>query len=158
MLFRSGTATYNYVARLSQSDVGKNVAAFATTGQIQRPLITVAGTMDALLPIDHHARAYARNVEAALAARHHDDDDEDDRRAPAYRLYEVQNGNHIESFRDTFSQLEYIQPHAQHAFDVLVNYVEDHQPLPASQCVPRGGTIADQPAQPGHCASLLVVP
>ena len=31
----------------------------------QRPLITVAGTMDALLPIDHHARAYARKVEAA---------------------------------------------------------------------------------------------
>ena len=38
---------------------------------IKRPLITVAGTMDALLPIDGHDRAYARKVEAA---RGHDGD------------------------------------------------------------------------------------
>ncbi|HYV66441.1 MAG TPA: hypothetical protein VE964_09375, partial [Myxococcales bacterium] len=52
-----GTGTYNYYARLSVSDVGAQVASFATTGRIQRPLITVAGTMDGLLPIDRHARA-----------------------------------------------------------------------------------------------------
>ena len=63
----NGTGTYNYVNRLSVTDVGAQMAAFATTGDIQRPLITVAGTMDSLLPIDHHARAYARNV-AAIAA------------------------------------------------------------------------------------------
>lgn len=64
--YGSGTGTYNYVSRLSFSDVGGNMADFATTGLIQRPLITVAGTMDSLLPIDHHARAYARKVDAAL--------------------------------------------------------------------------------------------
>ena len=63
--YLSGTGTYNYVGRLPFSDVGENMADFATTGLIQRPLITVAGTMDALLPIDHHARAYARKVNAA---------------------------------------------------------------------------------------------
>ena len=63
--YGSGTGNYNYMQRRSFSDVGANMAAFATTGEIQRPLITVAGTMDALLPIDHHARAYARKVEAA---------------------------------------------------------------------------------------------
>jgi len=154
--YGSGTGAYNYVSRLSYSDVGAQIAAFATTGKIRRPLVTVAGTMDALLPIDHHARAYARKVAAASKhGRDDDDDDGDDRRA-VYRLYEVQNGNHIETYKNTFGQLEFIQPHAQRAFDLLVQQVERDVPLPPSQCVPRGGAIADAPAQPGHCASLFV--
>ncbi len=155
--YGSGTGTYDYVSRLSVSDVGAQFAAFATTGKIRRPLVTVAGTMDALLPIDHHARAYARKV--AAASRHkHDDDDGEDRgdRKPAYRLYEIQNGNHIETYQDFFPQLELIMPHAQRAFDLLVNQVERDVPLPPDQCVPRGRSIADSPAQAGHCASLFV--
>jgi len=156
--YGSGTGTYNYVSRLSFSDVGAQFAAFATTGKIRRPLVTVAGTMDALLPIDHHARAYARKVAAASNQKRDDDDRgarkrDDDR--PAYRLYEIQNGNHIETFQDVFPQLELIEPHAQRAFDLLVNQVEHHVPLPPDQCVPRGGSIADSPAQTGHCASLF---
>ena len=65
--YGSGTGTYSYVDRLSASDVGANVAAITTTGDIGKPLITVAGTMDALLPINLHARAYARAVAAALS-------------------------------------------------------------------------------------------
>jgi hypothetical protein len=154
--YGSGTGTYNYVARLSVSDVGANVAAFATTGRIQRPLITVAGTMDGLLPIDHHARAYARKV---AAAQDGDDDDHGrgeghHRRAP-YRLYEVQNGNHIETFQAVFPQLEFIEPHAQRAFDLLVDHVEHNTALPPSQCIPRGGSILASPVQPGHCPGLF---
>jgi 3HB-oligomer hydrolase 3HBOH len=154
--YGSGTGAYNYVSRLSYSDVGAQIAAFATTGKIRRPLVTLAGTMDALLPIDHHARAYARKV--AAASKQKGDDEADDRgedRA-AYRLYEVQNGNHIETYKDSFPQLEFIQPHAQRAFDLLVQQVERDVPLPPSQCIPRGGAIADAPAQLGHCANLLV--
>ncbi len=153
----NSTGTYNYVSRLSISDVGAQMAAFATNGRIKRSLITVAGTLDALLPIDHHARAYARKV--AAAARHHaQDDDNDDRdgRRAAYRLYEVQNGNHIETYQDTFPQLELIEPHAQRAFDLLVRQVERGATLPPSQCIPRGGAITDAPSQAGHCANLLV--
>jgi hypothetical protein len=157
--YGAGTGTYNYIARLSVSDVGANMAAFATTGRIQRPLITVAGTMDGLLPIDHHARAYARKVAAAG-----DGDGDDDhghrgwgerRHHPAYRLYEVQNGNHIEIYQLTFPQLEFIEPHAQRALDLLVDHVEHNATLPPSQCIPRGGSILASPVQPGHCASLL---
>jgi Tannase and feruloyl esterase len=50
---------------------------------------------------------------------------------------------------------ELIQPHAQHAFDMLVSAVENHADLPPSQCIPRGGTIDKNPAQPGHCTNLL---
>jgi len=154
--YGSGTGTYNYVSRLSLSDVGAQFAAFATTGKIRRPLVTVAGTMDALLPIDHHARAYARKVAAASKHKHGDDDGDDhDDKVPAYRLYEVQNGNHIETFQVAFPQLELIEPHAQRAFDLLVNQVEHNVPLPPDQCVPRAGSIAASPAQAGHCASLF---
>jgi len=151
----SGTGTYNYVHRLSFSDVGAQLAAFATTGEIQRPLVTVAGTMDALLPIDHHARAYARKVAAAAKHRDRGHSDWDGDRSPAYRLYEVQNGNHIETFQDTFAQLELIEPHAQRAFDLLVDQVERGATLPPDQCIPRGGEISDSPAQPGHCANFF---
>src|SRR6266513_3874350 len=150
--YGSGTGTYNYVSRLSVSDVGAQFAAFATTGKIRRPLVTVAGTMDALLPIDHHARAYARKV--AASSKHRRDNDDDGR--PAYRLYEIQNGNHIETYQDFFPQLELIMPHAQRAFDLLVGQVEHNVPLPPDQCVPRGRSIADSPVQAGHCASLFV--
>jgi len=115
----------------------------------------VAGTMDGLLPIDVHARAYARKVAAAL---HREDDGRDrpfEERTPDYRLYEVQNGNHIETFATTFPQLQFIEPHAQKAFDLLVARVELTAALPPSQCIPVGGQIAPMPAQPGHCASLL---
>ena len=163
--YGSGTGTYNYVSRLSFSDVGTQVAAFATTGKIKRPLITVAGTMDGLLPIDHHARAYARKVAVMSKQKWDDDDqgargdrddgDERDGRRSVYRLYEVQNGNHIETFQDTFPQLELIEPHAQRAFDLLVRQVEQNLPLPPDQCIARGGAITDSPAQPGHCQNLL---
>jgi hypothetical protein len=143
--YGAGTGTYNYFARLSVSDVGEQLSDFGTTGRIQRPLVTLAGTMDGLLPIDHHARAYARKVRGR----------EGDDSAPPYRLYEVQNGNHIETYQQTFPQLELIEPHAQRAFDLLVQHVENGASLPPDQCIPRGQEIADPPAQPGHCQTLL---
>ena len=81
-----------------------------------------------------------------------------DKHQPAYRLYEVQNGNHIETYQDTapaFPQLELIEPHAQRAFDLLVGQVEGGAALPPNQCIPRGGQISATPAQPGHCANLF---
>ena len=115
--------------------------------------------MDALLPINLNARAYARAVAAALSGedqegRGHNGDGK--KLPPAYRLYEVQNGNHIETFKDTFpQQLELIQTHAQRAFDLLADSVEQGSALPPDQCIPRGGSIAASPPQPGHCANLF---
>jgi hypothetical protein len=152
----ANTGTYNYISRLSTSGVGAEMAAFANTGKVRRPLVTVAGTMDALLPIDHHARAYARKVAGASKPPSGNDDERRDRRS-VYRLYEVQNGNHIETYKqDNFSKLEFIQPHAQKAFDLVVDQVERGAALPPDQCIPRGGSISDRPAQPGHCANLFV--
>jgi hypothetical protein len=156
----AGTGGYDYAGRVAADpSIAQSVAAVATTGRIQRPLITVAGTLDALLPITHNARSYEARVRQASCDRDrghcgHGPDGHGDH-APPYRLYEVQNGNHIEAFKNTFPQLELIQPHAQRAFDLLVAHVEHDAQLPPSQCIARGGTISAGPSQPGHCAQLL---
>lgn len=145
----AGPGNYDYAARVNISDVAQQVAAIATTGKIKKPLITVAGTMDALLPIQRGARAYQAKVDASRKGNN-------EHRESQYRLYEVQNGNHIETFKNSFPRLEFIQPHAQRAFDLLVDHVENRAPLPIDQCIPRGGIISTTPTQPGHCVALLV--
>lgn len=148
--YGAGLEHYDYGARVGISDVEDAVAAFATTGKIKQPLVTIAGTMDALLPIARHARAYEAKVGASRKGN-------EEHRKAQYRLYEIQNGNHVDNLRSVFPQaLEYLQPHAQRAFDLLVDHVEHRTPLPPSQCVPRGGAISTAPAQPGHCPNLLV--
>jgi hypothetical protein len=140
----SGLSNYEYFKRIGATHGGVfgNLAKIATTGEIGKPLITVAGTMDALLPIRRNARQYEARV---LEHEHH---------AP-YRLYEVQNGNHIESYAAVFPQLELITPHAHEAFDALVDHVEHGAPLPPSQCIPHGGSVSATPAETGHCTNLF---
>ena len=147
--YTAGLGNYDYFARFVLPGVFDSVAAVETTGKIKKPLITVAGTMDALLPIKRQARAYEAAVNASRGGNN-------DQRNAQYRLYEVQNGNHIESFVFPFPQLVVIQPHAQKAFDLLVDHVESQAPLPPSQCIPKGGAIAQTPSEPGHCEHLLV--
>jgi alpha-beta hydrolase superfamily lysophospholipase len=147
--YTAGLGNYDYFARFVLPGVFDSVAAVATTGKIKKPLITVAGTMDALLPAKRQARAYEAVVNASRGGNN-------DERNAQFRLYEVQNGNHIESFIVPFPQLVVIQPHAQKAFDLLVDHVESKSPLPPSQCIPKGGTISQNPSEPGNCANLLV--
>src|ERR1041384_6911677 len=87
----TGPRDYDFAARtLTNPEVQQNLAAFETTGKIKAPLITLAGTMDALLPIQTQAREYAGKVAASRNGNN-------DERAAQYRLYEIQNGNHTES-------------------------------------------------------------
>lgn len=146
--YTAGLGNYDYADRKSVPGVFLDLAAVRTTGKIKKPLVTVAGTMDALLPIENHARGYERAVNASRKGNN-------ERRHAQYRLYEVQNGNHIEGYTFLFPQLRLIQPHAQKAFDVLVDHVEKNVPLPPSQCIPKDGSLSATPSQPGHCAKLL---
>jgi 3HB-oligomer hydrolase 3HBOH len=130
------------------------LSAVTTTGRIKKPLITVAGTMDGLLPIKDQARAYEDAVNDSRKGNN-------DQRNAQFRLYEVQNGNHIEAYAlpNAFPELRVIQPYAQQAFDLLVAHVEKNAALPPSQCIPLDApSIATNPAQPGNCASLYVAP
>ncbi|MDQ2917018.1 MAG: D-(-)-3-hydroxybutyrate oligomer hydrolase [Pseudomonadota bacterium] len=149
--YTAGLGNYDYLLRIGVPGVFDAVNATATTGKIKRPLITVAGTMDALLPIERQARAYEAAVNASRKGNNNE-------RKAQYRLYEVQNGNHIEAnaLPAAFPQLRVIQPYAQAAFDLLVAHVENKAPLPPSQCIPKDGAISASPAQSGHCAQLFV--
>jgi hypothetical protein len=118
------------------------LADLANSGHVTRPLISVHGTLDALIPLLGHARPYQELVRSRGLATN-------------YRLYEVQNGNHLESFKARLPALELIQPHAQRAFTLLEDWVERRIPAPPSQCVARGGRI-EATAREGRCDSLLV--
>jgi alpha-beta hydrolase superfamily lysophospholipase len=140
---------YNYAARRKSAKLSPNIGKISTGGEIARPMLTIHGTMDALLPLTRHARPYRDAVvEAGKGGLH--------------RLYEVQNGNHIERFKQSafnFRELELIQPHVHDAFGRLVNWVERGVAPPPSQCVPRGGSIVEHPiadSRPERCAALLV--
>ena len=65
-------ADYNYRAR--PESVRKTIDTFANNGIVRKPLISVHGTLDALIPLKGHARPYKAMVEAnrcgtTLAAR-----------------------------------------------------------------------------------------
>jgi hypothetical protein len=149
--FGSGPGNYDYLSRLGLPGVFDSVSAVTTTGKIKKPLITVAGTMDALLPIKHQARAYEAAVDTSRKGNN-------EQRSAQYRLYEVQNGNHIEAYAlpAAFPELRVIQPYAQAAFDLLTQHVEQNAALPPSQCIAKDGAISANPAQAGNCAQLFV--
>lgn len=136
----AGPENYEYALRANNSDVAAAVAEIANTGRISKPLISVAGTMDALLPIGAHACSYRDLVLNSQPTPGYG--------RPEYRLYEVRNGAHIDSYRALFPQLELMQPHAHHAFDLLVQHVEHGTPLPPDQCILPGGRISPARSQP----------
>jgi hypothetical protein len=139
---------YDYAARRKPFHLSPRVGKISTDGDIRKPLLTIHGTMDALLPLTRHARPFRAGVVAAG-------------KADLHRLYEVQNGNHIERYRQNsynFTQLEFLQPHAHDAFHRLVGWIERGLVPPASQCIPRGGAIIENPAlagRPERCPALL---
>jgi pimeloyl-ACP methyl ester carboxylesterase len=142
------TGDYDYLARRKPYHLSPRVGQISTEGHIARPLITVHGTMDALLPLKRHARTFRDAVVGAG-------------RSELHRLYEIQNGNHIEKYRQAccggFKELRYLQPHAHRAFDLVAAWVEGGVAPPPSQCVPRDGVI-DDPGADGRlerCAELL---
>lgn len=138
-------ADYAYAAR--PESVQRTIGRFANSGRVRRPLITVHGTLDALLPLVSHARAYQAQVVAEGFGGNH-------------RLYEVQNGNHLDSFKGSVASrqlpsLELMLPHVHHAFMALERWVEQQTPAPPNQCIPCGGVLVDQPTQT-QCAELFV--
>ena len=99
-----------------------------------KPTIIVAGRSDALVPVNHNARAYTalnRTIEGA---------------ASKLRYIEVVNGQHFDAFLP-FSGFDTrfvpLHPYFNQAMDVMWAHLKSGSALPASQVVrttPRGGT------------------
>ncbi|GAC1430997.1 MAG: tannase/feruloyl esterase family alpha/beta hydrolase [Acidobacteriaceae bacterium] len=139
-------SAYDYKARRKEAHLAPALEQIGFSGDLQRPMISIHGTMDALALISG-AREYHEDVIEAGAGDLH-------------RLYEIQNGSHLDRNPDppwNFKQIERVTPHFASAFERLVSWVESGTEPPKGQCIPRGGAIEDEPSdgRAEHCARLL---
>ena len=95
------------------------------TGRIRRPLITLHGTLDTLLPPRVSSGAYTRLVDRrGLDARH--------------RYYLVEDGNHVDGLYSTFpDRLRPLLPCARAGFTAMVRWVERGAKPPRDGLTPR---------------------
>ncbi|HEX8104534.1 MAG TPA: tannase/feruloyl esterase family alpha/beta hydrolase, partial [Solirubrobacteraceae bacterium] len=132
---QSGTpacdADYDYAAR--QSIAGPAIRRIENTGIIGKPMITLHGTLDSLLPIAANADVYRRKVAAAG-------------RLDRHRYWVIEHGNHVDGRYDVFpDRLKPLQPCWQVAFTAMTDWVEKGTEPPPDQFVPddRRGANAD---------------
>jgi len=123
-----GTATacdaeYDYASR--PQEVKDAVASVSLKGNIRRPMITLHGDLDALLPIATDSDVYTQMIADAGRSRLH-------------RYYTVEGGNHVDDRADTYpGDVRPILPCYREAFLRLTSWVTDRQAPPASQSVAR---------------------
>jgi alpha-beta hydrolase superfamily lysophospholipase len=87
------------------------IRSFQNTGDLQVPLISVAGGQDLLISRGRHATAYADLVRARGKSALH-------------RLIEVEDAAHIDTNAQAFPFVVPLMPHAHLAFEALVRQVE----------------------------------
>ncbi|MGW6910787.1 tannase/feruloyl esterase family alpha/beta hydrolase [Streptomyces sp. NPDC054940] len=116
-------AAYDYESR--PASVHRAVSRVALTGRIGRPLITLHGDLDALLPKAVDSDVYARLVDASG-------------RGPLHRYFTIAGGTHVDGLYDTYpDRLRPILPCYRSAFDALVSWVERGTRPPADHTVGR---------------------
>lgn len=116
-------ADYDYAAR--PAAVHRAVARVALTGRIGKPMITLHGTLDTLLPIATDSDVYDRMVDGAGRGRLH-------------RYYRVAGGNHVDGLYDTYpDRLRPVLPCYREALGALTAWVEDGRTPPGDRTVPR---------------------
>jgi len=117
------------------------LARISLTGKIKKPLLTLHGTLDTLLPISTDSDVYTRMI----ADQHRD---------RLHRYYRIEGGNHVDSLMALDPQhLRPMLPCFRTAFDALVDWVEDRQAPPGSATVPRpAGDGSKDPALLNTCS------
>jgi hypothetical protein len=124
-------AQYDYASRPQR--VKDAVASVSLTGRIGKPMITLHGDLDALLPINKDSDVYARMIADAG-------------RTSMHRYYTIQDGNHVDDRHDTFpTEIRPILPCYREAFRRLTAWVTTGTPPPASRTVwrPASGDVAN---------------
>jgi hypothetical protein len=114
-------ADYNYATR--PKNVHRAVARVSLTGRIRKPLITLQGTYDSLLPISTDSDVYAKLVRARGKA--------------PYRYYRVEAANHVDGLYDTYpTRLRPLLPCIRTAFTALESWTQANTPPPSSATLP----------------------
>ncbi len=121
--------------------VHEALARISLTGAIGKPLLTLHGTLDTLLPIGLHSDVYTRMIADAQQDRLH-------------RYYRIEGGNHVDSLMHLDPEhLRPMLPCFRTAFDALTAWVEDGQEPPPSATIPRpAGNGATDPALLNSCS------
>ena len=127
-------ADYDYASR--PAPVRDAVRRIALTGRIGKPMITLHGTLDSLLPISTNSDNYTAMINGEGRGRLH-------------RYYVVEGGNHVDQLYDEFpDKLRPITPCYRAAFVALENWVEGkgNRKPPDSKRIPRvaGSDLANQ--------------
>jgi len=119
-------ADYDYASR--PQEVHDAVGSVSLTGDIGKPMITLHGDLDALLPIRTDSDVYARMIQDAG-------------RGGIHRYYTVEDGNHVDDRYDLYPrQIRPILPCYREAFQRLTAWVTTGAEPPASQTVARPAT------------------
>jgi hypothetical protein len=126
---QSGTpmcdADYDYASR--PPAVKAALRKVALTGRIKRPMLSLHGTLDSLLPIAISGDPYARMVAESGSGDLH-------------RYYVIEHGNHVDARYDLFGdRIRPIYPCWNAAFTALERWVEGGKQPPRSQFVPDPG-------------------
>lgn len=119
----SGTAhcdaDYDYFSR--PDEVRDAVERISLTGRIGKPLITIHGTLDTLLPITRDSDVYAQMIDASG-------------RAGLHRYYRVEGGNHVDGLVDLFpGRLRPLAPCFRDVFDSLDTWLGTSRSTPFSE-------------------------
>lgn len=116
-------AAYDYTSR--PRAVKRAVEKIALTGAIGKPMITLHGDLDALLPKATDSDVYEDMITARKRDRLH-------------RYYTIEGGTHADGLYDSYPErLRPILPCYRVAFDALTDWVEDGVQPPADRTVPR---------------------
>jgi hypothetical protein len=100
------------------------VARISLTGKIRKPLITLQGTYDSLLPISTDSDVYAKLVRTRGKA--------------PYRYYRLEAANHVDGLYDTYpNRLRPLLPCMRTAFTALESWTQHGTPPPHSTTLPR---------------------
>lgn len=130
-------AEYPWQERLAL--LADRIAPIANTGRLRRPLLSVAGSWDCLIPFRDHAAAYADLVHSAGASQWH-------------RLYEIARGNHVDGLlRLHRSGQQVVQPYFEAALYHLEAWVETGTNPPLSGCF---SSIEQFAREPDHLLSV----
>ncbi|MFF6973879.1 MULTISPECIES: tannase/feruloyl esterase family alpha/beta hydrolase [Streptomyces] len=114
---------YDYASRPAR--VHDTVERASLTGRIGRPLITLQGTLDVMLPISHTGDVYSGMVDDAG-------------RGALHRYYRIQDGTHTDGFHDLApGTVRPMLPCFTAAFDALVAWTTRGVAPPPGRTVPR---------------------
>ena len=114
------TADYDYASR--PAEVHDAVRRISLTGRIGRPLITLHGTLDSLLPISQDSDVYAAMVHSAHRDR-------------LFRYVRVEGGNHVDGLVDVYpDKLRPMAPCFLTAFDFMVGWARGERVTTGPRC------------------------